>query len=165
MLHFTSFKNKFLLPLHHRNDIFHTAGLALRGYDMVTLFRKQQIAKGNKKYRLEYQGLDWLFESEENKAAFAERPEAYLPEFGGYCAWGASNGYKAATKIDTFSFINGKLYFNFSSYIREHWIADAEHFIAKARQNWPTTAGEEPIKANPTIIYLKYLIKGKRFFE
>lgn len=138
-------------------------GLAMRGYDMVHLLENKELVRGT--YSHHYQGQEWRFVSEHNKAAFAERPEKYLPAYGGYCAWGASNGYKAHPRMDAWAIVEGRLYFNFSHYIKEHWQQDTEAFIALADQQWEETKETTPIKANPTIIYLKYLLKGKRFFD
>jgi len=44
--------------------------------------------------------------------SFKKSPEKYAPQYGGYCANGADEGHKAPTQTDTWTIVNGKLYFN-----------------------------------------------------
>lgn len=57
-------------------------------------------------------------------------------QYGGYCAYGMSGGYKAPTVIETWKILNGKLYFNYSLKVQELWNKDQSGFIQKADLNW-----------------------------
>ena len=71
------------------------AGMALKGYDAVAYFAVDSAVKGDAKYSYVWNGAKWLFSSEENMNKFMADPEAYAPQFGGYCAYAVSEGYTA----------------------------------------------------------------------
>lgn len=111
-------------------------GLAIKGYDPVAYF-DGEAKEGNVQFALEWSGSKWLFSSETNLTKFKEDPEKYAPEYGGYCAWGMSKGYKA--KIDpknAWTVFNGKLYLNYSSSIKKKWLPQKEELIKAADENW-----------------------------
>ena len=96
------------LPIYHQN------GIALEGYDPVCYFKEYRPVKGLKEYSFEYEGLVWKFSNADNLNLFQEEPAKYVPQYGGYCAFGLSNGYKAKPKMDAFDIREGKLYLNFA---------------------------------------------------
>jgi len=53
--------------------------------------------KGSKEFSVNHFGITWYFSSAENQKTFQSDPEKYSPQFGGYCAYGMSRGYKAKT--------------------------------------------------------------------
>ena len=79
----------------------------------------------------------WRFSSEENRAAFAANPEAYAPQYGGYCAYAVSQGYTASTTPEAWTIVEDKLYLNFSTSVRRRWERDIPGHIAAANANWP----------------------------
>ena len=70
-------------------------------------------------------------------AHFEANPEAYAPQYGGYCAYAASKGAVAPTAPDAWTVHYGKLYLNFSQTVRGIWSEDIHGNIAKADANWP----------------------------
>ena len=76
--------------------------------------------------------------AEENKTTFVSDPEKYAPQYGGYCAFGTAEGHKAPTKIETWSLVNDKLYFNYNKQVQQVWIKNQSELIKKADENWPT---------------------------
>src|SRR5262250_152955 len=74
-------------------------GVAIQGYDPVAFFTDSRPVKGNPQFQSEYRGAKYYFVSAEHKATFDREPAKYEPQFGGYCAYGASRGRKAAIKI------------------------------------------------------------------
>lgn len=62
----------------------------------------------------------------------------YSPQFGGYCAYGMSRGYKAKTEPDAWTIVDGKLYLNYNTDVRNTWNEKQSEFIEKATTNWPT---------------------------
>jgi hypothetical protein len=40
-----------------------------------------------------YNGFTYLFSTNDHKAMFDENPEQYIPQYGGYCAWGIAGEY------------------------------------------------------------------------
>jgi hypothetical protein len=43
-------------------------------------------------------GVTYRFASAANRAAFLAEPGTYLPQYGGYCAYGMARGYKAVVE-------------------------------------------------------------------
>jgi hypothetical protein len=64
-------------------------------------------------------------------------PEKYAPQYGGYCAYGTSEGHKAPTQAETWTIVNGKLYFNYNKQVKQMWMKDQAHRIEIADQKWP----------------------------
>lgn len=112
-------------------------GLAIQGYDPVAFFTEKKAQPGKSEISYEWSGTRWLFVSEENKQLFKEAPEDYAPQYGGYCAWGMSKGYKA--KVDpenAWTIVDDKLYLNYSTSIKKKWLPEKEKLIQTANENW-----------------------------
>ena len=60
-----------------------------------------------------------------------------MPQFGGYCAFGMSRGYKADTEPDAWTILDGKLYMNYNLAVRTEWSKKQLEYIEKANKNWP----------------------------
>jgi YHS domain-containing protein len=118
-------------------DFFETDGVALRGYDPVAYFDAGEPRQGKSQYSYEYQGSKFYFASDANRRAFMEAPEKYAPQFGGYCAYGTSQGYKVSTQPDAFAIVKDKLYLNYNKKVQEIWRQDVPGNIERAEKNWP----------------------------
>lgn len=112
------------------------AGLAISGYDPVAYFTQQQAIKGSELYRVEWGGVVWQFKDEANRNAFTSDPAKFIPQYGGYCAYGVSEDHKSPTDPEAWSVVEGKLYLNYSRKVRELWRKDPEGRIRKADKNW-----------------------------
>ena len=121
-----------------------STGLALQGYDPVAYFTESAPTKGNWKITTSYNEATYRFSSEENKIAFEKNPEAYLPEYGGYCAFGAAMGFKFDGDPTVWKIVDGELFLNISSDIQTRWEGDIPGFIEQADNNWETIADKEP---------------------
>ena len=71
------------------------SNLALQGYDTVAYFTVGEPTKGTADFTTTYQGAEFRFVSEENLNLFLADPEAYAPQYGGYCAWAIAQGKTA----------------------------------------------------------------------
>jgi YHS domain-containing protein len=69
-------------------EIFSKNGVALEGYDAVSFFNKAEPIQGKKELSYTYKGVEWRFAEKENLSTFKATPEAYIPKYGGYCAYG-----------------------------------------------------------------------------
>ncbi len=116
-----------------------SGGVAIRGADPVAYFTEPQNAPvvGSETFKLVWQGATWHFASEANRAEFEKNPLKYAPQFGGYCAYAASLGYKAGTVPEAWDVVDGKLYLNASLGVRDLWRRDISGNIAKGVSNWP----------------------------
>jgi len=113
------------------------SSLAIQGYDPVSYFTDAKATKGQKTFEYEYQGAKWRFSSKQNLDQFKADPEAYAPQFGGYCAWAVSQGYTANIDPKAWKVLEGKLYLNYNQSVQAKWEKDAETLIVKGNENWP----------------------------
>ncbi len=120
------------------DPVFNESGTAIRGYDPVGYFTEGEAVEGSAEFVTEYNGAQWRFASAENRDQFAADPEKYAPQYGGYCAWAVANNYTASTDPDAWSIKDGKLYLNYSKFVRARWAVDKSGNIAKANKNWPS---------------------------
>ena len=68
---------------------------------------------------------------------FKEKPEAYAPQYGGYCAWAVSRSYTAKGDPQYWKVVGGKLYLNYDAGVQKDWEKDVPGNIAKGDKNWP----------------------------
>ncbi len=117
--------------------VYTVKGQAIEGYDPVAYFTQNQAVKGSPEFTHEWNGTTWLFSSAENRDAFKKSPEKYAPQYGGYCAWGMSEGYKAKIDpVNAWTVRDGKLYLNFNKSIKTNWLPEIENRIKKADESW-----------------------------
>lgn len=114
------------------------AGLGAKGYDVVSYFTVGKPVAGSDRFTAEHGGVRWQFSTAENLAAFKSDPAKYAPQYGGFCAWGASVGKLFdVDPVNGWKIVDGKLYLNFNGDINATFSKDPASFIAKANQNWP----------------------------
>lgn len=117
--------------------IFSVNGAAIGGYDPVAYFTQKKPVKGNPQFSVEWKGAVWHFASAANRDAFKADPAKYAPQYGGYCAFGASEGYAVKTEPDAWTIVDGKLYLNYNATVRGKWSENKEERIQRADRNWP----------------------------
>ena len=117
--------------------IFSDDGAAIRGYDPVAYFELGRPVRGEAGLTHEWMGATWRFSSAAHRDAFAADPEAYAPQYGGWCAWAVSRGDTAPIDPEAWKIVDGKLYLNYSPRIQTRWEADAAGYISRADANWP----------------------------
>lgn len=116
---------------------YNEGGIAIDGSDAVAYFTVGAPTMGSPTITHDWGGVTWQFASEENRALFAADPEAYAPQYGGYCAWAVARGYLAPTIPEAWTIVDGKLYLNATLRIQRRWERDIPGFIAQAEENWP----------------------------
>ncbi len=119
-------------------EIYAEGGIAIDGTDPTSYFTAGEPIAGSADHSLEWRGATWRFASAESQALFEADPEAYAPQYGGYCAWAVSEGYTASTVPEAWRIVDGKLYLNFSNRIQRRWERDIPGNIARADANWPS---------------------------
>ena len=112
--------------------------VAIRGFDAVAYFAAGSAAKGNPKFEIAWNGAKWLFSSAENLERFRQNPEAYAPQFGGYCSYAVSKGYTADGDPEAWKLVDGKLYLNYSPDVKTLWEKNEAANILKGAENWAT---------------------------
>ncbi|EAR08206.1 YHS domain-containing (seleno)protein [Reinekea blandensis] len=116
--------------------------LAIRGYDPVAYFTQQQPVEGSADWEYEWNGATWRFSSEENRNRFMNDPEAYAPQYGGYCAWAVAQNKTASSDPEQWRIIDGKLYLNYNAKVQQDWLQQTDKFIMDADRNWPQLLGD-----------------------
>ncbi|MEE2943598.1 MAG: YHS domain-containing (seleno)protein [Pseudomonadota bacterium] len=119
-------------------EVFATDGVAINGYDPVSYFKEETHVRGSETFKTMWKGAEWRFANAENLADFNANPEAYAPQYGGYCAYAVASGYTAKTDPDAWTVHDGKLYLNFNKSVRRRWLKDVPGNIAKGDANWPS---------------------------
>ncbi|MBH8580033.1 YHS domain-containing (seleno)protein [Bisbaumannia pacifica] len=117
--------------------IFTRDGLAIDGTDPVAYFTQGQPVQGSPDYQLEWRDATWQFASAEHRDRFRADPEAYAPQYGGWCAWAAARGEAAATTPEAWKIVDDRLYLNYSRWIQWRWEADIPGHIEAADEHWP----------------------------
>lgn len=77
-----------------------------------------------------------MFTNKEHKATFDKNPEKYIPQFGGWCAFGMSVGKKFHADPEAFVVHEGKLFVNVNQDILKRFKADLAGNTKKAESNW-----------------------------
>ena len=121
-----------------QSEIFAPDGKAIKGYDVVAFFKEAKPVPGADSLKYSYKGSDWLFASRDHLEAFKANPDMYVPQYGGYCAYGTSQGHKAPTEADTWTIVGDKLYFNYNMKVKNSWSKNREALIEKADMQWPS---------------------------
>jgi hypothetical protein len=110
--------------------------VAVSGYD-VTSYRSGTPQRGLPRYNATYNGAIWFFASEGTRDLFKANPAQYAPQYDGYCAWAASQGYKAPGNPEVWRIVDGKLYIKVHEQAQANWLRDVPGNISKADMNWP----------------------------
>lgn len=131
----------------------HKSKGAIKGADAVAYFSLTAGDKaviGSNQFTHEWLGATWRFISAENRDEFAANPEAYAPQYGGYCAYAVSHGFTKPVNPDKWKIVDGKLYLNLNGIAYRRWQKDQDAAIVRANTNWPTvlTACEENDNCN-----------------
>ncbi|MEP1229574.1 MAG: YHS domain-containing (seleno)protein [Litorimonas sp.] len=106
------------------------------GYDVVSFFSGVP-AEGKSEFTTSYMGADWQFSTQANLDLFQTNPEAFAPQYGGYCAWAIAKGKLARGRPEHWNIENGKLYLNYNKRIKKRWEKDKQGFISLGDAMWP----------------------------
>lgn len=117
------------------------SNLAVGGYDSVAYFTQSKPVKGVKMYSVNHLGAQWYFAGAENLAAFNSDPAAYMPQYGGYCAFSVAQGKLVKGDPRLWAIENDRLYFNYNKGIHRLWLSRVASLVNSADKNWPTILG------------------------
>jgi len=113
------------------------SGLAINGYDPVAFFTDGKPMPGSATLELRYGGVVWRFCNLGNRAAFAERPDVYMPQYGGYDPVGVARGVAVAGNPDVWTIVDERLFLFHDAAQREKFLSDSARLIATATRKWP----------------------------
>jgi len=95
------------------------------GYDLVSYQTGKKPVQGNGNFVATVDGVNYF-----------KNQRKYLPQYGGYCAFGTAVGKKFIGDPTVWEVVDGKLYFNLDNGIKKTWVKDIPGNIAKANKNW-----------------------------
>ncbi len=93
----------------------------------MAYFTMDKAVKGSKRYAFQWRGASWHFSMPEHRERFAEEPEKYAPQYGGYDAYAVAESDTAKTDPTEFTLSDGKLCLNYNHKIskmagRQGWL-------------------------------------------
>ena len=117
------------------------SNIALQGYSPVSYLDMGLAQKGLKAHVSEHNKIKYFFTSAQQKAAFDANPSRYLPQYGGYCAFGCYA--EAEFRVDPTKFIvqDGKYFLylnNIELDAKQLWLTERNHekLRSTADKNW-----------------------------
>ena len=123
-------------------------GQALQGYDPVAYFTDGKPTPGDAQFSTSHNGASYLFASAANRDAFVSDPDKYLPQYGGFCAFGTSLGKKFDGDPMSWKIVDGKLYLNSGEKPHQMWLEDVPGRIQQADTQWPEIQSKSPAEIN-----------------
>jgi YHS domain-containing protein len=121
-------------------DLVNVSGaskIAVSGYDPVAFFTDARPVNGSPSITAAHEGATYFFATEEHKRLFEQNPTRYVPQYGGYCAYGVALGALFPVDINTWQVRNGKLYLNLNGEVLKKFNSDFQANVVKADRNWP----------------------------
>lgn len=117
------------------------SNIALQGYSPVSYLDLGLAQRGNKEFKSEYKKVVYYFTSQEQKSTFDENPSNYLPQYGGFCAFGMYAGAKFRVDPNKFIVKDGKYYLflnNVELDAKQLWLSEKNHnkLQGVADKNW-----------------------------
>ncbi len=112
-------------------------GTAISGYDTVAYFTAGKAVRGKPDFAVMWKGAVWLFSTRKNREVFEANPRAYVPQFGGYCAYAMSKGQILGVNPEAWRIVDGKLYLIHSFAFMKLWEENPPQNIVLAGANWP----------------------------
>ncbi|MFT6746818.1 MAG: hypothetical protein ACJAZ2_001162 [Glaciecola sp.] len=130
-----------IAPKKDDSSLYNTKeGYGAEGYDVVAYFESGATV-GVVTFAKKYQGVKYKFSSNKNLNLFAENPQKYLPQYGGWCAYAmALKEDKVGVDPETFEIRDGKLYLFYNAWGKntlKKWLKEGpKKLIIQANKNW-----------------------------
>ncbi len=75
---------------------------------------------------------------------FESDPYQYVPQYGGFCAFGVIQQTKFDGDPEVWNIHRGKRYLNVTSDLQKKWLSGMDGQVATADRIWPQIAKERP---------------------
>lgn len=111
-------------------------GLALKGYDATAYVETGAPADGTDATTVTWKGATWRFATAADADLFRASPEAYAPQFGGYCTRAMSLKKEVPGDPEVWRLHNGKLYVFFAAKGGDIFDEGRDAMIVKAQAHW-----------------------------
>ena len=111
--------------------------LMLLGFDPVAYFTDAAPQPGSPEMEYGAAGAIWRFRNAGNRAAFADNPNVYAPQFGGYDPVAVARG-ASVPGHPLFWLVTGqRLYLFYSGEARAEFAAQSQSILSLAERRWP----------------------------
>lgn len=114
-------------------------GIAINGYDPVAYFTDHKPVMGVSKFSYKYDDAIWQFKNKDHLDMFKNNPDKYMPQYGGYCAYGISHDVGLVKTVpNQWEIVDGKLYlFSPATKLDKIWQDHPKENIKKGDKEWP----------------------------
>lgn len=117
------------------------SNIALQGYSPVSYLDLGIAQRGVKDFKSEHNKIVYYFTDADQKKKFDKNPSKYLPQYGGYCAFGVYAGAKFRPDPNKFIVKDGKYFlylYNLELDAQQLWLTENNHnkLAQKANENW-----------------------------
>ena len=112
--------------------------LGMHGVDPVSMFGGSEPQIGDAAYTSQHDGIDYYFASSEAQQRFDAAPETYLPQFGGFCAFGIYVGKKLDGDVRYADIVDGELFLFVNAAVFAKYKENREETLRKAKEVWPS---------------------------
>ena len=112
-------------------------GVGLGGYDPIAYGKHDAAFKGKPAHTSQHGGATYRFMSADNKAVFDADMAKHAPQYGGYCAFAASQNRLSDSDPTVFQIVDGQLLMFTNESFKRDFNADVPGNKAKADANWP----------------------------
>jgi len=123
-------------PVHGGGICKNAAGVAVGGYDVVSYFSAKRPEQGSPLISLKHAGAEYRFVSVLHRDQFAANPDAYLPQYGGHCAYALAKGKTMTGDPQAWLIHKGKLYLTVSREVLSLFQTDLVSAIRQADEIW-----------------------------
>ncbi len=113
-------------------------GHALDGYDTTTYFSAETATDGTDAFTVTWKGATWRFANQEDADLFQADPEAYAPQFGGYCTRAMSLNKEVPGDPEVWRIHGDKLYVFYAARGGRIFDKGRDDMIALAQAHWDT---------------------------
>ena len=117
-------------------SVNNSLGIVINGYDPVAYFTLGRATRGTEQHCYQWLGSDWHFVNAEHRQMFADSPDKFTPQYGGYCSMAMTLGRLVPIDPESWQIVDGKLYLHYSSRSHSGWDVGNEANIEKANHQW-----------------------------
>jgi len=111
--------------------------LGMHGFDPVSVIDTDSPEIGNAVFTAAHDGVDYYFATKAAQQLFEEEPATFLPQFGGFCAYGVYAGKKLDGDVRFADVVDGKLYLFVNAAAFEKYLANRDEVLRVAYDKWP----------------------------
>ena len=110
--------------------------LGLKGHDPVAYFTDGKHMLGDANIKMDHEGVTYRFTNEAHKKMFAENPNRFAPQYGGFCANGIVYGIPWGGDPDTWRIVNDRLFIFGGEGSKRYWSMDEKRNLDLGDQYW-----------------------------